>query len=448
MTAAESKGRLLVVDDSLDTRDLLRRQLAEQGYEVLSAPDVAQALGVLGIEPVDLVITDLKMPGASGLELVRHVRECLRQTQVIVVTGYPSIEGAVEAVKRGAEEYLSKPFTREELFAAVGRAMAKARHASPGAQPAGWPPNPLGLVADSEAMQRALDEAAKVAAVRTAVLITGESGTGKELLARVIHQASPRGLAPFVVVDCGLPEELLERQLFGALPDTSRETAVLEARLLDVVRGGTLFLRDVSELPVGTQAALLRVLESLEQAGRPQPTAVDLRVIAASDRDLRALVAHGAFLEDLLVRLGANTIAVPPLRERGDDVVFLAQRFLSTFARDRGKPVPRLSDAAVGILKSYPWPGNIGELRNRIQQLVLTTTAPVVGPSELPDSVRYGASGTTDLTRSLADLEAIHIRAVLASVAGNKTKAAEILGVNRKTLRKKLRHHVGEVSTA
>jgi len=438
--AAGTTGRLLVVDDSLDTTELLRRHLAARGYDVLTAPDVAQAVRLLEHQPVDLVITDLKMPGASGLELVRHVKDHLRETQVIMITGYPSIEGAVQAVKLGAEEYLSKPFTQDELFAAVSRALERVERAELLPRPTGGPvPNPLGLVADSEPMRRVLAAVAEAAAEAGAVLVTGESGTGKELLARAVHHGSPRAGAPFVVVDCGLPEALLEQQLFGALPAVRSDPAILAARLLEVVRGGTLLLRECPDLPIGLQEQLLHALDAADRSGAGRAPGEGYRLMATSDRDLDALTDAGSFRPELSARLGARTIAVPPLRQRGDDIVALVQRFLVRFARERGMVAPRLSDPAVELLKRYPWPGNIAEMRNRIQQLVATTTAGVVGPSDLPASLRSGAGGATDPTRSLAEVEAVHVRTVLASVAGNKTRAAEILGINRKTLREKLR---------
>lgn len=436
--SSELRGRLLVVDDSADTTEVLNRQLTARGLEVLTARDVAQAVRLLEREPIDLVITDLKMPGASGLELVRHVREHLPRTQVIMITGYPSIETAVQAVKLGAEEYLPKPFTQEELLAAVGQALARVERQGTTPRPAAAPPNPLGLVADCESMRRVLAAVAAAARGMDAVLISGESGTGKELLARAIHHAGPRADAPLLIVDCGLPEPVIARQLFGAPAAANAGAAVLAARLREAAPGGTLLLRECPDLPVGVQEMLLLALEALDRSAGGRDVPPGPRLLATSDRDLRALTDAGSFRPELNRKLGAQTIEVPPLRERGEDIVALAQRFLLRFARERGVVAPRLSDAAVALLKSYPWPGNIAEMRNRIQQLVAEAAGDVIRPLDLPASLRAAAGGDTDPTSSLAEVERAHVRTVLASVGGNKTKAAKILGINRKTLRDKL----------
>jgi DNA-binding NtrC family response regulator len=442
MTGRSARNRLLVVDDSPDTRELIQRNLSSQGYEVLTAGGVAEAMEILRHAQVDLVITDLKMPRTSGLELVRHVRDALKDTEVIAITGYPSVEGAVAAVKLGAEEYLTKPFTQEELFAAVRHAIEKAgiAAASRGVVD-GQMPTPLGIVGESESMQKVIKAVSRAAAATTSVLVTGENGTGKRLVAHAIHRASARAGARFVVVDCGgVSEDLVEKQLLGEASDTSArgDRAV---GFYQFAEGGTLFLRDVSELPRGIQDSLLRVLEDKTfcPVGSTRSLPAGFRLIAASRRDLRPLVSTSAFREDLFVRLSINSIAVPPLRERGDDVVLLAAHFAERFARDVGRPVPRFSADALEAIKGYSWPGNVGELQDCIERLVLTTNGGAIEVSDLPDAIRHSTRGTAARTRSLHEMEGDYIRMVLASVAGNKTRAAEILGINRKTLREKLR---------
>jgi DNA-binding NtrC family response regulator len=442
MTGGSTKNRLLVVDDSHDTRELLQRNLSSQGYEVVTAGDVKTALRILESAQVDLVITDLKMPGASGLQLVQHVKEHVKGTAVIMITGYPSVEGAVAAVKSGAEEYLTKPFTQQELFAVVGRVMATRGLPKAGrVQHTRQIANPLGIVGESKAMREVLDAVSRAAATANPVLITGERGTGTPLLARAIHYTSPRAAAPFVVVHCGgVPEEILERQLFGEAAETSAAGTESRAGFLLLAGDGTLFLHDISELPYGIQARLVRALEenAFRAVGSTRAHTIAFRLIAASHRDLRPLVGRGLFRDDLFLRLSATTIAVPAVRERGNDALLLAEHFLRRFASELGRPVPSFSPRAVEAVTRYSWPGNVAELQNCIQQLVSTTSTGIIDVSALPEPMRYWLRATPGVNRSLAEVEADYIRNVLASVGGNKTRAAEILGINRKTLREKL----------
>jgi DNA-binding NtrC family response regulator len=432
-----------VVDDSIDTRELLQRNLSAQGYEVLTAADASEALRILGMRHVDLVITDFKMPGASGLDLVRHIRENLKTTEVMMITGFPSVEGAVKAIKSGAGEYLSKPFTKEELFAAVSRVMErlslrKASQASSERPIA----NPLGMLGESDAMQAVFKAVARAASSITPVLITGENGTGKELLARAIHYGSSRARAPFVSINCtGSPEELFERQLFGYISGGPNGKTEAHLGFLQLVDGGTLYLEEVSELPYAMQTGLLHVLEEREfqVLGSTDSHAASFRLIAASDRDLRALVNEGVFRDDLYIRLSMNVLAVPALRERGNDVLLLARHFLNELSKGVTKSVPRLSDHAMEVVKSYAWPGNIGELQNIISQLLHSTESDIIDVPDFPPHMRFSVAEVSILNRSLATVEAEHIRNVIAAAGGNKTRAAEILGINRKTLREKLK---------
>jgi two-component system, NtrC family, response regulator HydG len=443
MAPNNSKGRLLVVDDSADTRELLQRILSAQGYEVLGAAGVAEALKLLEGVPVDLVITDLKMPGISGLDLVRHVRENLKESEVMMITGYPSVEGAVAAVKSGAEEYLPKPFTREELLAAVDRVMEKLALRRVGSvQGYRRIADTLGMIGDSEAMQKVLKAVSKAAAGVTPVLITGEYGTGKELVARAIHFSGSRAEAPFVTVNCmGNPEEYSERQLFGYPQSTTAGATESRMGFLQFVHGGTLYLKEVSVLSYAMQTRLFRLLEDKQfrAIGSTDIRPINFQIIADSDKDLRALANTGAFREDLYIRLSMNTIVVPPLRERGNDILLLAGHYLATLSKEIGRPVPRFSDHALEVLRNYSWPGNIGEMQNCIQRLVAETDGEVIDVPDFPSPMRYSVLGTTGLNRSLAEMEIEHIRNVIAGVGGNKTQAAEILGITRKTLREKLK---------
>lgn len=443
MTRNNSRGRLLVVDDSADTRELLQRILSSQGYEVLGAGDVARALKLLEGTKIDLVITDLKMPGASGLDLVRHIRENLKESEVMMITGYPSVEGAVAAVKSGAEGYLPKPFTHEELLNAVDRVMEKLAIRRAGSlQIDQRIADMLGIIGESEAMRVVLKAVSRVAGGSTPILITGEFGTGKELVARAIHFSGPRAGSPFITINCvGNPEEYCERQLYGYRSGNTADTTESRMGILQFIDGGTLYLQEISNLSYTMQTKLIRLLEDrhYQPIGSADFRPVDFRVIADSNKDLRALVNSGAFREDLFVRLSINNIAVPALRERGNDILLLARHNLQKLSGELGRPVPHFSDRALEVLRNYFWPGNVGELQNLIQRLVTETEGDVIDVPDFPAPMRYSAYGTTGFNRSLAEMEAEHIRNVIASVAGNKTQAAEILGITRKTLREKLK---------
>ncbi len=433
--------RILVVDDQRTTLEVLERNLSARGYAVLTAPAVMHALQLLETTAVDLVITDLKMPGTSGLELVRHVRENLPDTEVVMITGYPSIEGAVEAVRSGAEDYLTKPFTDEELFAAVERALEKLEARRSARPAADSPARHLGLVGESAPMQAVYRAVARAAASSATVLITGESGTGKELVARAIHYQGPRAAAPFVPVNCGgIPEGLLESELFGYMKGAFTGAVSSRAGFFQTADGGTIFLDEIAETSTSMQVKLLRVLQDHQvvMVGSHRPRQVNVRVLAATNKDLPALVERDTFREDLFFRLNVLTIAVPPLRERGDDVLLLARHFLSKFAKEHGRTELSFGDRALGALRSYSWPGNVRELENVVQRVVVMSEGDRVDVSDLPPHMRFSAAREGGTHRTLAEVESEHIRNVLASVGGNKSEAARILGIDRKTLRSKL----------
>ena len=443
MPASTERERILVVDDAPDTLEVLQRNLQAEGYQVFTAPGVAEAIRILEETPLDLVITDLKMPKVSGLDLVRHVRENFRDTEVMMITGYPSIGGAVDAVKTGAEDYLAKPFTDEELFSAVRRALEKLRVRRAAQAPTYRTPRaPHGLVGESETMKKVFDAIAKVAPTSATVLISGESGTGKELVARAIHYSSPRASAPFVPVSCGaIPEGLLESELFGYVKGAFTGATETRAGFFQTADGGTIFLDEISATSLSMQVKLLRVLQDKEVClvGSSRPRKVDVRILAATNKDLLQLVKNDLFREDLYFRLNVITIDLPPLRERGDDILLLTRHFAGTFAKELGKPAPRFSDPALQVLRNYHWPGNVRELENIIQRLVVMTEGDLIDVPDLPSLMRFSAPRDTGLHRTLAEVEAEHIRNVLASVDGNRTRAAEILGIDRKTLREKLK---------
>ena len=442
MAKKADRSRILVVDDSPLTLEVLQRNLSAEGYDVLTAPGVAGAAELLKSVKVDLVITDLKMPKVSGMDLVRHVRENYRDTEVMMITGYPSIEGAVQAIKTGAEEYVAKPFTDAELSAAVKRALEKLRVRRSGnaaAVPALTMPH--GLLGESEAMRKILRAVRKAASTSATVLITGESGTGKELVARAIHYGSARSAAPFVPVNCGgIPDGLLESELFGHVKGAFTGATEARAGFFHSADGGSIFLDEVSETSVSMQVKLLRVLQDKEvcMVGSSRARKVDVRIVAATNKDLLGLVKKDAFRKDLFYRLNVITLVLPPLRERGEDILLLARHFARRFAAELGRTEPRFSDRSMAVLRNYEWPGNVRELENVVQRLVLMTDGDIIDAPDLPPLMRFSPLSRTGLDRTLAEVEAEYVGNVLASVGGNKTQAAKILGIDRKTLRDKI----------
>ncbi len=443
MSSRSEHRRILVVDDSPDTLEVLQRNLTAAGHRVLTSPGVVEAVALLEHNPVDLVITDLKMPHVSGLDLVRHVRENLTATRVMMITGYPSIDGAVEAVKTGADEYLAKPFTNEELLSAVRCALENLRRracveaSGHKALPEAW-----GIIGQSGVMRKVLRAIRKAAAASATVLITGESGTGKELVARAIHYASPRAAAPFVPVNCGaIPEGLIESELFGYVKGAFTGATTSRAGLFHAADGGTIFLDEISEMSLSVQVKLLRVLEDKEvwMVGSNRSRRLDVRILAATNVELPRLVKAGAFREDLFYRVNVITIPLPPLRGRGDDILLLVQHFAAKFSRELGTPPPRFSDDVLRILRTHCWSGNVRELEHVIQRLIVMADSEVIDVPDLPAMMRFSVPGAARLDRSLAEVEAEHVSNVLAGVHGNKTRAAEILGIDRKTLREKLK---------
>ncbi len=434
---------ILVVDDSEDMLEVLRRNLALKGYRTYTVQSVPDAIKILDSTKVDLVITDLKMPEVGGLELIKHIRANFKNIEVLVITGYPSIQGAVDAVKTGAEEYLVKSFTDEELFTSVQRAFDKinARRAT---QVESHLINKTlqGIIGVSKAMQEVFNTIRKVSITSATVLITGESGTGKELIARAIHYSGTNVSSPFVPVNCGgIPEELIESELFGHLKGTFTGATETRGGFFHTADGGTIFLDEISNTSFSMQVKLLRVLQDKEvyMIGSKKPQKVNVRIIAATNVDLSNLVKKCEFREDLYYRLNVLNMNVPPLRERGEDILLLIHHFANKFAKEANKPKIQFSDKALQILKDYNWPGNVRELQNVVQRLVIMTEGNIIDVPDLPSIMRFSSLRGKGITRTLAEVEAEYIHNVLANVDGNKTKAAKILGIDRKTLREKIK---------
>ncbi len=438
---ANRRFKLLAVDDNLNTLEIIKRILGNSGYDVLTCDNMITAIEILENQTIELVITDLKMPRHSGMDLVRYIGENHSGVGIIMVTGYPSIDGAVEAVKKGAEEFLAKPFTDEELLSAVKRVLDRLaiRHK---AQPGIELDHPHGIVGRSRPIQNVFKLITKASMVTANVLISGESGTGKELVARAIHYGSSRSTAPFVPVNCtAIPEGLLESELFGHVKGAFTGANVTRTGFFQIADGGTIFLDEIGDASRSLQTKLLRVLQNKEinRVGSNEVINVDTRVVVATHKDLKALVKKDLFREDLFYRLSVFDITIPPLRDRHEDIPLLISHFVTDYCREMGRAPIAFSDRAVEALTKYPWPGNVRELENLIQKLVVILDKDIADIVDLPKSMRFSVSRNKGLDRSLAQVEAEHITNVLAGVKGNKTQAARILGIDRKTLREKIK---------
>jgi len=437
------KATILVVDDSIETVELIKRNLESAHYEVYTTHHVQGAITILDAVAIDLVITDLKMPDQNGIQLVRHVSENFKSIGILVITGFPSIEGAVESIKIGAEEYLVKPFTDDELFTSVSRVLLKNT-------PKGKRINvedasaTFGIIGDSEKMQTVFKTISKVKQTNATVLISGESGTGKELVARALHYGGTTPNAPFVPVNCGgIPDALLESELFGHVKGSFTGANETRAGFFQTADGGTIFLDEISNTSIAMQAKLLRVLQEKEfyMVGSKKPLRVNVRVVAATNVDLMQLVKKGAFREDLYYRLNIISIDLPPLRERDNDISKLIDFFLSKFTRELGKKQIHISAKAMKALTDYAWPGNVRELQNLIYRLVVLSEDNVINVPDLPNVFRYSASRLTGLHRKLEEVERDYILNVLAAQKNNLSHAALILGMDRKTLREKVKRY-------
>jgi DNA-binding NtrC family response regulator len=437
------REKILVVDDAPSTLEILQRNLQAEGYRVFTAQDATTAIRTLDQSSFDLVITDFKMPKVSGLDLLRHVRENFKDTEVMMITGYPSVGGAVGAVKAGAAEYLPKPFTDEELITAVRGVLDRLRmRRTAQAESARPAQRPLGFVGESATMQKVLSAVQKAAPTSATVLISGESGTGKELIARAIHYSSPRASAPFVPVNCAaIPETLLESELFGYVKGAFTGANESRAGFFQTADGGTIFLDEISATTTAAQVKLLRVLQEREvcMVGSARPRKVDIRIVAATNKDLPTLIKKDLFREDLYFRLNVINIQLPPLWERGDDVLLLIHHFARRFARELDRPEVQFSDETLAVLRNYHWPGNVRELENVVQRLIVMSDSDRIEVADLPSIMHFSALRSHGFDRTLADVESEYIQNVLASVDGNRTRAAQVLGIDRKTLREKLK---------
>ena len=433
--------KLLVVDDNVNTLEIIKRNLTDEGYNVLISSSVQDAMAVLETNDIDLVITDFKMPKTSGLDMVKHIKENFKDIKIMMITGYPSIEGAVEAVKKGAEEYLVKPFTDSELAACVKRVLEKLVHRRTDRSKESTVKT-YGIIGKSNEMHKVFGLIEKASATTANVLISGESGTGKELVARAIHYVGDRSAAPFVSVNCtAIPDSLLESELFGHVKGAFTGANDSRAGFFQIADGGTILLDEIGDASLNMQGKLLRVMQSKEifMVGSSRARKVDVRIVAATHKDLPVLIKKGNFREDLFYRLAVLDISIPPLNLRGDDVLLLANYFIKKFSEEMNRPAPSFSDNALQGLKTYAWPGNVRELENLMQKLAVLIESDFIDISDLPPGMRFRLQETKEANRSLSQVETEHILRVLASVDDNRTRAASILGIDRKTLREKIK---------
>ena len=441
MTAAAPV--LLVVDDDQVARELLAETLGREGYRVHVAGGGEEALRLAGAEPFDMALVDLRMPDLDGLAVLKQLAMIQPDLPVVILTAFATIETAIEAVNAGAFDYLSKPFRMEEIKIVVRRTLDARRLARENLQyrqELGARYGFEALVGQSHQMVEIYKLIARMAALDTTVLIEGETGTGKELVARAIHGASARAARPFVVVDCAaLPETLFESELFGH--ERGAFTGAFAARrgLLETSTGGTCFLDEIGELTAPLQAKLLRTLQdrSIRRVGGNDAIPVDVRVVAATNRDLRRLIADGGFRDDLYYRLNVVTITVPPLRERASDIPLLAQHFLEIFARRGGRAVKRLAPEAVALLTAYRWPGNVRELEHVIERATALSSSETLLLDDFPPHLheeRDRAPRLPSEGMTLEDVKRWYVNKVLEEAGGNKLRAAELLGIDRRTL--------------
>ena len=442
-----ARARIFVVDDDTVSRELLSRILTSDGHQVTALADGSEALERLAEgEPPDLVVSDIRMGELDGLQLTDALRQRAPDTPVLLVTAFGNIDGAVDAIRRGAFDYLSKPYDVDGIKVVVARALEQRRLALENRALRRDLREKYKLdnvVGRSEAMLQVYKTAARVAATDATVLIEGESGTGKELVARAIHAASPRAARPFVAVDCGaIAEGVLESELFGHARGAFTGAQAMRRGLFEEANQGTLFLDEIGDVGQNLQARLLRALQegTIRRVGTNETIAVDVRVVAASNRDLAQAVKDGRFREDLFYRLNVVTIVIPPLRERREDIPLLAEHFAAKHGRAEGAAI---SAPARDLLVAYDWPGNVRELENVVARALALNPSGVVTPEDLADHVRSARpaaatlaalAGVTQERPTLAELEKRYAAQVLQETAGNKTRAAEILGIDRKTL--------------
>jgi two-component system, NtrC family, response regulator HydG len=442
-----SRGKVLIIDDEESLRIACQQTLELSGFSVSTAASGSEGIELGQRESFHVVLLDLQMPGMSGMEVLKKLRQDWPNAMVIIITGYATIESAVQAIKQGAYDYLAKPFTPEALTTVVNRAANAARRTLEneciGQELERRMPSEV-LVGRSEPMSQVMRLIRKAAPMDSTVLITGETGVGKEVVARAIHRLSRRSDKPFVTVDCGtLVETLFESELFGHVKGAFSGALENTVGKIELADGGTLFLDEIANITIHMQARLLRVVQEKEisRVGSTSKKTVNVRILAATNRDLQQAVREGKFREDLYYRLNVIHIPIPPLRQRADDIPALTDYYLKKLALDKGKRVAVISNEAMNFLKSHSWPGNVRELINALEFAVVTCEGDRISLADLPYGSDDVGQANTSNGGSLAQLEQNEILKALEQFHGNKTRAAEHLGINRKTLREKMQKY-------
>ena len=460
MNQDASKGRtILIVDDQASFREFLADDLQSEGYEVLQSERGSDAMRLLAERMVDVMLLDLRLPGESGMDVLKRVRNESPRTSVIMITAHGQVPEAVEAIQLGCFNFFKKPIDHDELKGCLLGMFAGQNMRDEIETLREVRENYVGqpLIGKSQSLRKVLDIVAKVARSPSAtVLIKGETGVGKELVAQQVHLQSPRAEGPFVELNCSaIPENLLESELFGYEKGAFTDARRAKKGVFEMASGGTVFLDEIGEMSLTVQAKLLRVIEtrSFRRLGGLEEVTVDTRIVAATHRDLKRLVETENFREDLYFRLNVVPLHISPLRERGEDILILAQHFKKRFALELGKPIPEFSPDAEKILLQYSWPGNVRELRNSIERVLLLEDHPVIEVDQLPLELRSpsstnGGGGPVrfagDRIVPLADVERQAILFALDHTQGNKTRAASMLGISRQTLRTKLKEYALE----
>ncbi|MGE3536034.1 MAG: sigma-54-dependent transcriptional regulator [Candidatus Tectimicrobiota bacterium] len=442
---------ILAVDDDVIACQLLQEVLQKEGYQVHTATSGQEAIRLAQEVPFDLAILDIRMPDLSGIDVLKSLKRLNAQMPVLMTTAYSSMQTAIEATRLGAYDYLSKPCKIEELVLTVKRALEQYRLLQENAyfrQELRDRYKFENIIGSTPAMLEIYKTVARLVDSKTTVLIQGESGTGKELIARALHFNGRRAERPFVPVDCAsLSESLLESELFGHMRGAFTGAFETKKGLFEKADGGTIFLDEIGDISLALQAKLLRVLQQHEirRVGGTEAIALDVRVVAATNKDLEALTRIGRFRDDLFYRLNVVTLSLPPLRERQEDLVLLASHFLRKYSETNQKLITHITPAALQLLSTYDWPGNVRELEHSIERAVTLTMNNCLMPEDLPAKLRQHpslpAAGSPLPLLSLDALEKQHIQAVLQATQGNKKQAAEILGVNRRSLYRMAKRH-------
>lgn len=442
---------IFIIDDEERMLSMLEKVLTRHGYAVYSCADSRKALSLLEEQPFDVVLTDLRMPEVGGIDILKFVKERMPDTIVVVMTAFGSIDSAVEAMKVGAYDYLSKPFKMEELLLILERALEKRRlHQEVNSlRQEVWGKYQFeNLIGKSKQMQDLFELIRRIAKTKTTVLIYGKSGTGKELVAKAIHYNSPRRLKPFITVNCSaLPETLLESELFGHVKGAFTGATTNRKGLFEEAEGGSIFLDEIGEISPALQVKLLRVLQEgeIKRVGQTASIKVDFRLIAATNRDLGEAVQQGTFREDLYYRLNVISLTLPELKKRAEDIPLLANYFVKKYAQQIHSTVEGISKEAMELLMRYSWPGNVRELENVIERAVTLGRGQFIMPEDLPELVQeteqWKNEPLFEREVSLEELEKAYIKHLLQKTKGHQTKTATILGIDRRTLYRKIRKY-------